>query len=135
MYVHIKLINIMVLFSYRTTVVGCQQWRPRYTDSTIVLHYIYLDTVMFHCQKSVPLSTMARFNYDMLCSVCNDEESAICFLQDCGVLYCNRTYKKSRYVITVCGSKPLWRYNISKCKDTTGIRINTLLDSYISEFL
>jgi hypothetical protein len=23
---------------------------------------------------------MVRFNYDMLCSVCNDEESAICFL-------------------------------------------------------
>ncbi|KAF0772120.1 Uncharacterized protein FWK35_00000033, partial [Aphis craccivora] len=29
---------------------------------------------------------MARFNYDMLCSVCNDEESVIRFLQDRGVL-------------------------------------------------
>ncbi|KAF0746346.1 SAFB-like transcription modulator isoform X2 [Aphis craccivora] len=38
---------------------------------------------------------MARFNYDMLCSVCNDEESIIRFLQDCGVLHRNRTCKNS----------------------------------------
>jgi len=70
---------------------------------------------------------MARFNYNMLCSVCNDKESAIRFLQDRRVLHRNRTCKIGDDMLIRYGSKPLWRCNISKCKDTTGIRTNTWL--------
>ncbi|KAF0766014.1 Uncharacterized protein FWK35_00004049 [Aphis craccivora] len=69
---------------------------------------------------------MARFNYDMLCSVCNDEESAIRFLQDRGVLHRNRICKNGHDMLIRYESKPLAMQHF-QVQDTTGIRTNTWL--------